>query len=230
MKLSRQIDEPPFRKTGSKPVAEGQPEERLIADKRAGLTPADIVEQRFRVLLHGSSLTVGMPRLCLPRADRRVRRTIEYASCGELEEGASRRRAILDQGEESMYAISIEQSQAVEILARVRPWPCRFWQTDHRGPLLIHARTRRPPKGISASDHGSVGNALVGVVELVDCIITSPHLSDDPDEVEYHWVLANPHTFEQPLPYAGRLGLFLVSERVVAAALQQVGTARQPQG
>jgi len=128
-----------------------------------------------------------------------------------------------------MYAISIEQSQAAEILARLRPWPCRFWQTDHRGLLLIHARTQKSAKGVSDSDHVSGCNALVGVVELVDCI-TSPHPGEDPDEVEYHWLLANPRTFVQPLPYAGRLGLFLVSEKVVAAAMQLVEKARQPQG
>ena len=224
MKPSRRIDEPPFRITGSKPVADEQREDILIADKRAGLTPADIVEQRFRVLLHGSSLKADMSRLCLPRAGGRARRTLEHTSLGEPKEGASRRKTNLGQGEPIVYAISIEQSQAAEILARSRPWPCRFWQTDHRGLLLIHARTRKPAKGVAASDQGFGGNALVGVVELVDCI-SSAHPGDDPDEVEYHWLLANPHTFVQPLPYAGRLGLFLVSERVVAAALRQVRTS-----
>jgi hypothetical protein len=124
-----------------------------------------------------------------------------------------------------MYAISIEQSQAAEILARVRPWPCRFWQTEHRGMLLIHARTRKTAKGVSESDQGSGCNALVGVVELVDCTIISPYPGDDPDEVEYQWLLANPRTLLQPLPYPGRLGLFLVSERMVTAVLRQMETS-----
>lgn len=128
-----------------------------------------------------------------------------------------------------MYAISIEQSHAIEILGRLRPWPCRFWQTDHRGLLLIHAHTPKLAKGVSASSQGCRANALVGVVNLIDCIITSTHTGDDPDEVEYHWLLANSRTFAQPLPYAGRLGLFLVSGRVVATALEQVGISRWPQ-
>jgi hypothetical protein len=201
----------------------------LIADKRAGLTPADIVEQRFRALLHDSSLKVSMPRLRLPRADGRTKRTIEYASRAEPKEGANRQEANHVQGKSTMYAISIEQSHAAEILARLRPWPCRFWLTDHRGLLLIHARARKPAKGVSVSDQGSGGNALVGVVDLVDCI-TSAHSCDDPEEVEYHWLLANPRTFVQPLPYAGKPGLFLVSEKVVAAALRQMGTSRRQQG
>jgi hypothetical protein len=127
-----------------------------------------------------------------------------------------------------MYAISIEQSQATEILARLRPWPYRFWQTDHSGLLLIHARPPKLTKGVSESYQRSRANALVGVVDLMDCI-NSTRPGDDPDEVEYHWLLANPRTFAKPLPYAGRLGLFLVSERVVAAALRQVGLSRWPQ-
>ena len=79
------------------------------------------------------------------------------------------------------------------------------------------------------SYRGSGANALVGVVDLIDCI-TSAHPRDDPDEVEYHWLLANPRTFAKPLPYAGRLGLFLVSEYVVDAALRQVGISQRPQG
>ncbi len=128
-----------------------------------------------------------------------------------------------------MYAISIEQSQATEILARLRPWPCRFWQTEHRGLLLIHARPPKLAREVSASCQGSRANALVGVVDLIDCI-PSTRPDDDPDEVEYHWLLANPHTFAQPVPYTGRLGLFLVSEKVSAAALRQLGTPRRPHG
>lgn len=127
-----------------------------------------------------------------------------------------------------MYAISIEQSQAAEILKGSRLLPCRFWQTDHRGLLLIHAHKLKTGKGGSVSARDPLCNALVGVVELVDCVASG--LPDaDPDEVEYHWVLANPRAFARPLPYAGRLGLFLVSEGVVAAALRQVSPkARRP--
>ncbi len=67
----------------------------------------------------------------------------------------------------------------------------------------------------------------MGVVELVDCVL-SAHPGDDPDEVEYHWILANPRTFRRPVPYAGRLGLFLVSEAVAAAALKQMATRVRP--
>ena len=41
-------------------------------------------------------------------------------------------------------------------------------------------------------------------------------------------ILANPRTFRRPVPYTGRLGLFLVSEEVAAAALRQVATPSRP--
>ena len=127
-----------------------------------------------------------------------------------------------------MYAVSIEPSQAAEILTGSRPSPCRFWQTDHRGLLLIHARKRRPSGGASRSPQGTACNALVGVVELVDCI-ESGHPGADPDEVEYLWVLVKPLVFVHPLRYIGRSGLFMVPDEVVAAALEEAGR-RRPRG
>jgi len=127
-----------------------------------------------------------------------------------------------------MYAISVEQELATEILTRLRPSPFHFWQTDHRGLLLIHAHAQKPGKGFAASEHSSPSNALVGMVELMDCI-TAERPGADPDEIEYHWLLAHPCTFVWPLPYPGRLGLFLVSEMVVAAVLGLAARSRQPQ-
>jgi hypothetical protein len=98
-----------------------------------------------------------------------------------------------------MYAISIEQSQAAEILSGSLPSLFRFWRTDHRGPLLIHARKATTAKGDFASAPNGERNAFVGVVELVDCITSWPP-SADSDELEYHRVLANHRILVQPLP------------------------------
>jgi len=35
----------------------------------------------------------------------------------------------------------------------------------------------------------------------------------------YGWVLAEPHYFEEPVPYRGRLGLFEVPDEMVTAAI-----------
>ncbi len=125
-----------------------------------------------------------------------------------------------------MYAISIEPPHAAAILREVRPCHQRCWRTDHRGLLLIHAGRHRTPKRSSASGQSMKCNALVGVVELVDCIALE-HAGADPDEIEYHWVLANPRVFIRPLPYTGRRGLFLVSEEVVSAALENARVPAQ---
>lgn len=223
MKPSPRIDEPSCWPTESKTVADEPSAETLIADQRAGLTPADIVEQRFRTLLDISSLKVGMPRV-----DGRTRRTIAYASRSDPGAGVSRKEANTDQGESMMYAISVAQELATDILTRLQPWPFHFWQTDHRGLLLIHARTHKVGKGLATSKQNSASNGLVGMVELTDCI-SAARPGADPDEIEYHWLLANPCTFARPLPYPGRLGLFLVSEMVVAAALRQATTSGRPQ-
>ncbi|MHB1422566.1 MAG: ASCH domain-containing protein [Gemmataceae bacterium] len=226
MKPSSRSNEPGFRSADSKRLGDEQPREKLIADKRAGLTPTDLVEQRLQVMLR---CPAGVPRLCPPRGDGRTNRTIEYTPARRTEEGTSRREANLDRDGTRLYAVSIEHSLAAEILTGLRPVPCCFWQTDHRGLLLIHSYTRKPARGASASNQGGGRNALVGVVELVDCII-SDRAGFDADEIEYHWVLVNPRVFTPPLPYAGRTGLFLVSEGVVEAALRQVRTSKQPRG
>jgi hypothetical protein len=72
-------------------------------------------------------------------------------------------------------------------------------------------------------------NALVGVVELVECI-ESGHPGADPDEVEYLWVLDKPRVFVLPLRYIGRPGLFMVSDEVVAAALEEAEHRRRRGG
>lgn len=229
MKRSSRSHEPAFRTTESKRAGSEQPQERLIEDKRARLTPSDMVEQRLEGLLRCSAPTAGTPRRFLPRADGCANRTIEYTPVGGPVEGADRSEKDSDQGDRSIYAISIEHSQAVEILTGLRQSPCRFWKTEHRGLLLIHTRARKPGKGASASHRSPGRNAFLGVVELVDCTATTQS-GADPDEIEYHWVLVNPRVFAPPLPYAGRPGLFLVTERRVADALARIGISKRPRG
>jgi hypothetical protein len=72
LKPSRRPDEPPFRTTGSKRIDDLQPEEMLIADKRAGLSPADMVERRFQTLLSGSEPREGLPRPSFPAPTGRL--------------------------------------------------------------------------------------------------------------------------------------------------------------
>ena len=125
-----------------------------------------------------------------------------------------------------MRAVSIRQPQAAAILAAPGPFHYPGWRTDHRGPLLIHATSRKagdPPAGRAASP---VFGALLGVVEMVDCVATD-RAGGGPDEVGYTWVLARPRAFAAPIPYVGRLGLFEVADAVVADALAALPPAKK---
>jgi hypothetical protein len=60
MNSSRGVDKSPRRPTAPKSVIPARQAEILIADKRAGLSPADMVEQRLQALLLRSSLSIGI--------------------------------------------------------------------------------------------------------------------------------------------------------------------------
>jgi hypothetical protein len=117
-----------------------------------------------------------------------------------------------------MFAVSVEQPQAAAILAALRPATYRFWQTDYRGPLLIHAARRKAGPASPEWVEGLAYNAILGVVELADCL-RDDHPGADPDEASYHWVLTDPRAFASPLPYIGRQGLFQIADAAVAGAL-----------
>lgn len=124
-----------------------------------------------------------------------------------------------------MQAVTILQPQAMAVLAQPGPFEYPGWRTDYRGPLLIHAAARggrregrRAPGGAPGLSADTEYSALLGVVDLVDCV-ASGRKDGDPDEVGYVWVLANPRPFAQAIPYTGRLGLFGVADEAVALAL-----------
>jgi hypothetical protein len=117
-----------------------------------------------------------------------------------------------------MNAISIQQPAANAILAGRDPVEYPAWLTDHRGQLLIHASKWAPGQSTAPRSIHLVYNALIGVVDLVDCVRDYP-AGADPDEIGYHWVLSNPRVFARPLTVNGRVGLFQVSDQAVAKAL-----------
>jgi hypothetical protein len=117
-----------------------------------------------------------------------------------------------------MFAVSVQHPQAAAILAALGPVTCRFWRTDYRGPLLIHAARRPAGRACLGWAEGLACNAILGVVELADCVRTD-HPGGDPDEATYRWVLVAPRAFARPLPYHGRQGLFHVADAAVAGAL-----------
>jgi ASCH domain len=121
-----------------------------------------------------------------------------------------------------MKALSIKQPYAAAILAGLKTVEYRSWQTDHRGPLLIHAS-----QGL-AVDTGFESSldvkklprgCLVGIVDLVD-VDRQETDCEVGVLVEYHWHVANPRAFDTLIPLKGRLNLFEVAEDLLPAFLR----------
>ncbi|HVS36643.1 MAG TPA: hypothetical protein VMS17_13865 [Gemmataceae bacterium] len=115
-------------------------------------------------------------------------------------------------------AVTIRQPRAAAALAFTGPFEHLGWQTDYRGPLLIHAARRESGDAPAGGPDGPAYSALLGLVDLVECVCTG-RADGGADEMGFVWVFANPRTFADPIPYVGRLGLFNVAPAVVEAAL-----------
>lgn len=108
----------------------------------------------------------------------------------------------------------------------------RSWVTKHRGPLVIHAGTSRadlregrklvldaPP------DDQLVFGAAIGIVTLSD-ILAKEDCPEDPFvEGPFCWILDDPEPID-PVPMAGRLGLFEVPESRLGLAARGMHYAR----
>lgn len=139
--------------------------------------------------------------------------------------------------------LSIKQPWASLIIEGFKPIENRTWQTTHRGKLLIHASAI-----YDKSQNGSISqllgayrwaeltndfinkysklpvSAILGEVDLVDCVQNHPDLWADKWTEEdiwwfkdnnkkvptiWHWVLENPIMYDEPiLNVKGKLSLW----------------------
>lgn len=115
-----------------------------------------------------------------------------------------------------MKTLSVQQPWAELIVAGRKKIENRTWSTNYRGPLLIHAgKSRNWLAQVNADDLGIdvatlTFGAIVGVVDLTDCIPPSTPSEWDADPFAsgpYLWVLANARRLT-PIPCVGKLGLF----------------------
>lgn len=92
-------------------------------------------------------------------------------------------------------AIAINPPWAVVIISGEKDIENRSWATNHRGPLAIY-ETR----------NGGGRGAVIGIVDLVDCVRShsSPFFTGP-----FGWVLKSPRPI-QPVPVRGMPGLFAV--------------------
>lgn len=150
-----------------------------------------------------------------------------------------------------MKTITIKQPWASLICQGIKDIENRTWPTKYRGRVLVHAGMaktneywpyKEPTRtylergryaGITFSEmkRGVVDScplefgAIIGSVEIVDCVINHPSIWAEKSpfageavelphgELElikptYNWVLANPIRFPEPIPIKGRLGFW----------------------
>lgn len=115
-------------------------------------------------------------------------------------------------------AITIRQPYAWLIVNGIKDIENRTWETKYRGPVYIHAGLKRPTKqlmdaleakhGITIPDDELDFGAIIGSVELVDCVIT--HSSRWFIAGHNGFVLRKPRVIFPGIPYTGKLGLFQV--------------------
>lgn len=142
-----------------------------------------------------------------------------------------------------MKALSIRQPWAWAILHAGKDIENRTWRTPVRGRILVHAA-----KSMTAAEWGSAlgfmhdisiakpfpaglalptmsglaRGALVGTVEIADCVddmreARSPWFTGD-----YGFVLRNPVAFDAPIPCRGALGFFDVPDHLISNAGQRL--------
>jgi hypothetical protein len=146
-------------------------------------------------------------------------------------------------------AISLWQPWASAVVFGTKKIETRHWSTNYRGPLAIHAAKHlvqrelvmwlQMPEFIQALwpiakdtrdvcellDRMPFG-AIVGTVELVDCVRVETLIELGPLENylgNYHpgrfgWILEKPIAFETPIPCVGRQGFFHVADEALKAA------------
>jgi hypothetical protein len=120
-----------------------------------------------------------------------------------------------------MKALSVCQPWAWAIIHGPKRIENRSRPTRHRGPLLIHAsKSQRYRLGDYAEllpdlppwDELTFG-ALIGVVEVVDCLAFE-EVSDDPFAIgPWCWVLDRPRSFP-PVSWKGQVNLFNVAQSI----------------
>ena len=127
-----------------------------------------------------------------------------------------------------MKALSIHQPWAWAILHSGKTVENRTWPTRYHGPLLIHASKTRSSYDREAQLDWEklygvalppweelVIGALLGVVELVDCLPASRVDQSPWVEGPACWVLRNPLAFTKPISLRGMQGLFDVIDEVI---------------
>ena len=132
--------------------------------------------------------------------------------------------------------LTVRQPWASLILYGGKDVENRSRQTHYRGQLLIHAGKEWSADGFDklleyasnmtekwdfslfqALCHANAWRgAIIGSVDLVACVW--PADSFWADACSWHWILANPQPFDEPIPWRGQQGLWTIDAAELEAA------------
>lgn len=134
-----------------------------------------------------------------------------------------------------MRAISLWQPYASLWLSTAKAHETRHWATDYRGPLAVHAakrmdRVSQYVNDICVRQFGSrwqfdlPRGAVIGTLELIDCVSTNNLRAVDPEDYacgnfaagRYGWKRGAFHVLPHSIPFIGRQGFFNVPDDLLA--------------
>lgn len=102
--------------------------------------------------------------------------------------------------------LTVHQPWASLIVAGVKKIENRSWPTNYRGPVNIHAGQTTDPSDWTATLDDIPTGAILGTVNIVDCVRDS---TDEFAEAgEWNWVLEDARALDVPVPAKGKLGLW----------------------
>ena len=120
-----------------------------------------------------------------------------------------------------MKCLSVQQPWAWAIIHGPKRIENRSWPTSYRGPLVIHAGKSKVRLGDfgpgEPAEAELVFGAILGTVELVDCVKLSAVRGQPFADGPYCWIVTKPMALQQPVPYRGQQGLFDVPDDVMQA-------------
>jgi hypothetical protein len=123
---------------------------------------------------------------------------------------------------EHLRALSIWQPWAHAILHLGKDVENRPKPTKYRGRILIQAsltttnHERAEAIKLGLNSDRLIRGAIVGDVEIVDCVDNSPSGWARPNQ--WHWVLKNPRALFEPIPFKGALGFIKVPPKLLEGA------------
>ena len=119
-----------------------------------------------------------------------------------------------------MKAITIKQPWASLIIDGIKDIENRSWMTKFRGRILIHAAQKEfdftnqmtseyQREFIKGIHKPYIKGAIIGSVQIIDCKKSKDNQNKPWGNMYcYHWILANPIKFPEPISVKGKLSFW----------------------